>query len=183
MQFPKKKPEISPNLITLWPSNIFLGGSGDKEYAYNAGCPSSIPGSGRSPGEENGNPLRYSRLGNPMDRGAWWAALHVVAQSYTTERLTLMFVCGITQKMHHLNEYGWKDSKFTKFRASWSLNWKNMSGSFGKKVKGNRYHLWERQIFCCLWMLYLQRQMKEKQENYFEITSSVVFLLLLLFNH
>ena len=106
-----------------------------------------------------------------------------VVHDWTTDTDVHVWNSGITQKMHHLNEYGWKDSKFTKFRASWSLNWKNMSGSFGKKVKGNRYHLWERQIFCCLWMLYLQRQMKEKQENYFEITSSVVFLLLLLFNH
>jgi len=36
----------------------------------------SIPGSGRSPGEGNGNPLQYSCLGNPMDRGAWWATVH-----------------------------------------------------------------------------------------------------------
>ena len=36
----------------------------------------SIPGSGRSPGEENGNPLQCSCLENPMDRGAWWAAVY-----------------------------------------------------------------------------------------------------------
>ena len=39
-----------------------------------------IPGLGRSPGEENGNPLQYSCLGNPMDRGAWWAVVHGVAK-------------------------------------------------------------------------------------------------------
>ena len=44
-----------------------------KESACNAGDPGSIPGSGRSPGEGNGNPLQYSCLENPMDRGAWWA--------------------------------------------------------------------------------------------------------------
>ena len=44
----------------------FLGGSNDKASAYNAGDPGSIPGSGRSPGEENGNPLQYSCLENPM---------------------------------------------------------------------------------------------------------------------
>ena len=42
-----------------------------KSSACNAGDPGSIPGSGRSPGEENGSPLQYSCLGNPMDRGAW----------------------------------------------------------------------------------------------------------------
>ena len=41
----------------------------------------SIPGSGRSPAEGNGNPLQYSCLENPMDRGAWWATLHGVAKS------------------------------------------------------------------------------------------------------
>ena len=39
-----------------------------------------IPGSGRSPGEENGNPFQYSCLGNPMDKGAWWATAHGVAR-------------------------------------------------------------------------------------------------------
>ena len=49
----------------------FPGGSEGKGSAWNAGDPGSIPGSGRSPGEGNGNPLQYSCLGNPMDRGAW----------------------------------------------------------------------------------------------------------------
>ena len=42
-----------------------------------------IPGSGRSPGEENGNPLQRSCLGNPMDKGAWWATVYAVAESWT----------------------------------------------------------------------------------------------------
>ena len=50
---------------------IFPGGSDGKASVYNAGDPGSIPGSGRSPGEGNGNPLQYSCLENPMDRGAW----------------------------------------------------------------------------------------------------------------
>ena len=40
----------------------------------------SIPGSGRSPGEGNGDPLQYSCLENPMDRGAWWATVHGVSK-------------------------------------------------------------------------------------------------------
>ena len=43
----------------------------------------SVPGSGRSPGGRHGNPLQYSCLGNPMDRGAWRAAVHRVAKSWT----------------------------------------------------------------------------------------------------
>ena len=49
--------------------------------AYNAGDPGLIPGSERSPGEGNGNPLQYSRLENPMDGGAWYATVHGVAKS------------------------------------------------------------------------------------------------------
>ena len=51
----------------------FPGGSEGKESGFNKGDLVSIPGSGRSPGEGNGNPLQYSCLENPMDRGAWWA--------------------------------------------------------------------------------------------------------------
>ena len=49
-----------------------------------AGDMGSIPGSGRSPREGNGNPLQYSCLRNPMDRGAWWATVHEVAKSQDT---------------------------------------------------------------------------------------------------
>ena len=51
-----------------------------KESACNVGDPGSIPGSGGSPGERNGNPLRYSCLENSMDRGAWQVSVHSVAQ-------------------------------------------------------------------------------------------------------
>ena len=57
--------------------------SDGKESACNAGGSVSIPGSGRSPGEENGNPPQYSCVGNPRDRGAWWAMVHGVTKSWT----------------------------------------------------------------------------------------------------
>ena len=57
-----------------------------KRLAYNAGDLGSIPGLGRSPGEGNGNPLQYSCLENPRDRGAWWGPLGR-KESDTTERL------------------------------------------------------------------------------------------------
>ena len=65
----------------------FPGGSDSKESACNAGDLELIPGSGRSPGEGNGNPLQYSCLKNPMDRGAWWAMIFhgVLKESDTTE--------------------------------------------------------------------------------------------------
>ena len=53
------------------------------ESAYNAGDSGSIPGSGRSPGEGNGNPLQYSCLENSIDRGTWWATVHGVTKSQT----------------------------------------------------------------------------------------------------
>ena len=64
--------------ISLWLSG--------KEFACNAGDAEdmgSIPGSGRSPGGGHGNPRQYSCLENPMDRGAWWAAVHRVTKSRT----------------------------------------------------------------------------------------------------
>ena len=59
----------------------FPGGSLVKNPPANAGNAGSIPGSGRSLGVGNGNPLQYSCLGNPMTRGAWWATGHGVAKS------------------------------------------------------------------------------------------------------
>ena len=61
----------------------FPDDSDGKESAWNAGDPDSIPGLGRSPGEENGYPLLYSCLENSMDRGAWQATVHGVAKSWT----------------------------------------------------------------------------------------------------
>ena len=54
-----------------------------KESACNEGDPGWISGSGKSPGEGNGNPLQYSCQENPKDRGAWWAIIHGVSKTQT----------------------------------------------------------------------------------------------------
>ena len=65
------------------PSSSFPGGSEGKASAYNEGDLGSVPGSGRSPGERNGNPLQCSCSENPMDRGTWEATVHGVAKNWT----------------------------------------------------------------------------------------------------
>ena len=61
----------------------FPGGSVVKKPPANARDMGSIPVSGRSSGKGNDNPLQYASLGNPMDRGAWWATGHGVTKSWT----------------------------------------------------------------------------------------------------
>ena len=81
---------------------------GGKESACNAGDPGLTPGSGRSPGEGNGNPLQYSCLENSMDRGAWQATVHETAELDMTERLTLSlshFACK-GRKRHQSHLFG-----------------------------------------------------------------------------
>ena len=70
------------NIHAYTHTHIFPAGSDSKESAYTAGDPGLIPGSGRSPGEGNGYPLQHSCLENSMDRGAWWAAVCGVAESW-----------------------------------------------------------------------------------------------------
>ena len=66
------------------PSSMgFPGSSVGKESASSAGDPGLISGWKRSPGEGNSYPLQYSCLENPMDRGAWWATVHGVTESWT----------------------------------------------------------------------------------------------------
>ena len=74
-------PEILSLFISLSFVLGFPGSSEVKASACNVRDLGLNPGLGRSPGEENGNPLQYSCLENPMDRGAWWAILHGVAKS------------------------------------------------------------------------------------------------------
>ena len=68
-------------LVVFSPIKGFPGGSDSKESAFNARDLGSIPGSGRSPGGGNVNPLQYSCLENSMDRGAWQARVHGIAKT------------------------------------------------------------------------------------------------------
>jgi len=68
-------------MYTLYIVLGFLDGSGNKESTFSAGDLGLIPGLGRSSGEGNSNPLQYSCSVNPMNRRAWWATIHSVANS------------------------------------------------------------------------------------------------------
>jgi len=69
-------------VIKLYPFRGFPAGSESEESACNERDPGLIPWSGRSPGEGRGYPLQYSCMGNPIDRGAWRATVHRVAESW-----------------------------------------------------------------------------------------------------
>ena len=73
-----KKPQKNTKSFSGFPGHL-----DGKESACNVGDLGLIPGSERSPGEGNGNPLQYSCLENSMEIGAWWATVHGVAKSQT----------------------------------------------------------------------------------------------------
>ena len=75
-------PPVFPSFHPYVPLEGFPGGSEVKNPSANAGDKCSIPGLGRSPGGGHGYPVQYSCLENPMDRGAWWATAHGVANLY-----------------------------------------------------------------------------------------------------
>ena len=86
-------------IIILKAQRGFPGGSDSKESAQITGDPGLIPGSGSSPEKQNGNPLQYACLDNPMDRGAWWAT-----------------ACGVGRSLTQLS--------FTRHKTQWVLNTK-----------------------------------------------------------
>ena len=90
-QISRRKMENIFELIIniIWGLPWWLSG---KESTCNAGDVGSIPGSGRSSGEGNGNPLQCSCLRNPMDSGAWQAIVHVVANSWLSDSTTTHFL-------------------------------------------------------------------------------------------
>ena len=88
---------MAAELDVFLPSCDFPSGSDGKASAYNAGDPGLIPGSGRSAGEGNSNPLQYSCLENHMDGGAWLATVHGVAKS----RTQLSDFTYLAEHLHH----------------------------------------------------------------------------------
>ena len=104
-----------------WPSVGYAyhprGGSDRQESDCNAVVGGSIPGWGRSPGKGNDNPLQYSCLENPMDRGAWWDTVHGVAKSQV--RLS-------DQQKHTHTHMEIKEGWFPSFSIYWVLGFNNM---------------------------------------------------------
>ena len=78
-------PALAGKFFTVVPTGkpLLTVSSDGKESACNVGDLGSIPSLGRSPGEGNGNPLQYSCLQNPMDRGSWWATVHGAEKRWT----------------------------------------------------------------------------------------------------
>ena len=101
-----QKPELNPSSL---PVRGFPCGSNGKQSACNVGDPGLIPGSGRSPGEGNGNSFQYSCLGNAMDREAWWATVHV---DMTKQQLTPL---SLSLPVYQL--YDHEQFNFSEFRA------------------------------------------------------------------
>ena len=142
MTFKNISTKVKNNIFTKWKlcarvylfthhlKSIFLFvcviccGSEGKASACNAGNLGSIPGSGRSPGEGNGNPLQYSCLENSMDWGAWWATVHGVAESDTP--VWLHFHFHYLTKLFILSYYSNKNNfvifiQILFFKIVWSM--------------------------------------------------------------
>ena len=79
---------LSNQLKTSIEQEIGLGGSAVKSPLVSAGDIGSVPGWGKSAGGGHGNPLQYSCLENPMDRGAWWATIHGAAKELDAYEVT-----------------------------------------------------------------------------------------------
>ena len=75
-------------LLTTWASRLVLAANNPSANAGNTGDSDSTPGSARPPGGRNGNPLQYSCLENPMDRGVSWATVHRVGKESDMTEVT-----------------------------------------------------------------------------------------------
>ena len=109
--------------ISSWDSNLYKGtiwaspvAQMVKSLSCNTGDLGTIPGLGRSPGEGNGNPLQYSCLENPMDRGAWWAAVHGAAHDWVANTFTFHYMC---KQQSHLG--GIRGVKMARVQGAWKV--------------------------------------------------------------
>ena len=100
----------------------FPGGSDGKEPACNAGDPGSVPGLGKSPGEGNGNPLQYSYLENPMDRGVWQAIVGSLRVGHDWSNLAHMG--GLKAEIYFLTVLETKSARSQRHRVCfwWGLS-------------------------------------------------------------
>ena len=116
-----RKTSISA-LLTMPKPLEFPGSSEDKASTCHAGDQGSIPGLGRSPGEGNGNPLQYSCLENPMDRGAWPATVHGVTKSQTrlSKFTSLLHFKALTVWMTINCGKFWKRWEY---QTTWPVSW------------------------------------------------------------
>ena len=108
-------------LFGTQPSLGFPGGSDGKESACSVGDLSSIPGSGRAPGEGNGNPLQYSCLENPMDGGTWQATVHELEELDTTKCLHFSRWAFFMIQLTSIHNY-WKNHSLDKMDLCWQSN-------------------------------------------------------------
>ena len=113
---------------------VFPSGSEAKESTCNARDPDSIPESGRSSGEGTGNPLQYSCLENPMDRGAWRAAVHVFAELDKTEQLVMPSSRGSSQPR------AW--TKVSHIKGRYFTIWATREAQAQTHTYTHKIHLW-----------------------------------------
>ena len=140
--------------------NIYPGSSEGKASACNAGDPGSIPGSGRFPGGGHGNPLQYSCLKNPMDRGTWWATVHGVSKSWAwlSNFTSLHFTNirkNIFKELNFSDLFNW--SSYRKVTATNEWNYKvDTKKCFHKRTA---FWVWlislQIHLSCCKWQHFL----------------------------
>ena len=131
LQPPRKPWEINlrPFIEKGWVTSTgFPGGSVIKSLWANAGDTGSVPRSGRPPGEGNGNPLQYSCLGNPMDRGAWQATVHGVVVKNQT-RLNDSLTTKVTSVQHQLGNGETLWTEMTEYSYLPLLTWSHYWGA------------------------------------------------------
>ena len=117
----------------------FPGGSVVKNLSANAEDPGLILGSGRSPEEGNGNPLQYSCLENPIDRGAWWATVHGVTKIWT--QLSVHFFIYIYLLCCHIFAFDRSKNIYEKKKGTLCSNIWLIFSFYGKIIQKPRKHI------------------------------------------